>query len=181
MSTTVDDLDSASLMDERLLGEAQQSAQSDGNGEFTVTSDQDVSKAFRAIKAAEEKIESLEAEREREHDKIDEFYDPKVRNAEQTIEFLKAKIDGYIDSTEESVSTPHGKAYEVNRTKWEWADRDTLVQFAKAEYPDLVETSEKVSKNDLKSAIKDEWDAAHEDDPPVVKRKNQTSSRIYTT
>lgn len=177
MSTTVQDLESASLMDERLLDEARSS----DNGEFTVTSEQDVSKAFRAIKAAEDENEALREEMEQEIQKIKDFYEPKIDNNEQSIEFLKAKIDGFIDSTGESVSTPHGKAYEVNRTKWDYADDETLAAWAEQENPDLVEVERSVSKRDLKSYVKEEWDAAHEDDPPVVDRTNQTSSRIYTT
>jgi hypothetical protein len=178
MSTAVQDLDSASLMDERLLDRTQQE---DTDGEFTVTSEQDVSKAFRAIKAAEEKIESLEEEMEREIGAIKDFYNPKIDNAEQSIEFLKAKIQSYLDSTGESVSTPHGKAYEVNRTKWDYADDETLAAWAEQEHPDLVQVERSVSKRDLKSYVKDQWDEAHEDDPPVIERTTQTSSRIYTT
>lgn len=178
MSTTTanDDLSDASLMDERLLDDARAD-----DSQFTVTSDQDVSKAFRAIKAAEEKVQLLEAEKNREIEDIEEFYGTKIDNAKQSIAFLKGKIDSYIDSTGESISTPHGKAYEVNRTKWDYADDDTLAAWAEQENPDLVQTERSVSKRDLKSYIKETWDEQHEDDPPVVTRKNQTSSRIYTT
>jgi vacuolar-type H+-ATPase subunit I/STV1 len=176
MSTTVQDLEDASLMDERLLDDMQSD-----NGEFTVTSEQDVSTAFRAIKAAEDEIQQLEEEMEQEIQKIKDFYEPKIANNEDTIEFMKAKIDSFISSTSESVSTPHGKAYEVTRTTWDYADDNTLAAWAEQEDPDLVEVERSVSKRDLKSYVKETWDEKHEDDPPVVERDTKTSSRIYTT
>jgi len=173
MSTpTIED---ASLMDERLLD------RTDDEHGFTVRSKQDVSKAFRAIKAAEAEIDELKREMEKEIEAIKDFYEPKIRTREESIDFLEDKIISFQDSTGESISTPHGKAHTMTRTKWDWmGDRDDLVAFANAEFPDLVETEEKVSKNDLKKRIKEAWDEKHEDDPPIVERKTVESTHVYT-
>jgi phage host-nuclease inhibitor protein Gam len=173
MSTTV--IEDASLMDERLLD------RTDEDEGFTVRSEQDVSKAFRAIKAAESKIQQLEEEMDQEIQGIKDFYEPKIRNAKESIDYLEDKIVSFQNSTGDSISTPHGKAYTVNRTKWDWqVDRETLAAWAEQQHPDLVETKKKVSKNDLKSYVKDTWDERHEDDPSVVERKNVESTRVYT-
>jgi len=173
---TKDSLSNASLMDERLLDRAEED---DG---FDVSSEADAQKAFRAIKAAEQKIEQLTAQMEEQIDEIKDFYEPRIERQVETIAFLKAKITGFVESTGESVSVPSGKAHTTSRTKWDWqVSRDKLVQFAQAEYPDLVETTKKVSKRDLKSAIKDDWDQKYEDDPPVVERRQVESVRCYTT
>ena len=165
----------ASLMDERLLD------RTDDEDGFTVRSKQDVSKAFRAIKAAEQEIEALKEEMEEEIQAIKDFYEPKIHSQKESIDFLEDKIISFQDSTGESISTPHGKAHTVNRTKWDWIDdREDLVAFANAEYPDLVEMEMKVSKNDLKKRIKEAWDKKHEDDPPIVERKVVESTRVYT-
>jgi len=165
----------ASLMDERLLD------RTDGEEGFTIRSKQDVSKVFRAIKAAEQEIETLKEEMEEEIQTIKDFYEPKIRSREESIDFLEDKIISFQDSTGESISTPHGKAHTMTRTKWDWmGDRDDLVAFANAEFPDLVETEEKVSKNDLKKRIKEAWDEKHEDDPPIVERKTVESTHVYT-
>ena len=174
MSTqTIED---ASLMDERLLDRTD-----DKENGFTVRSKQDVSKAFRAIKAAEAEIDELVREMEKEIQAIKDFYEPKIRNAEESIDFLEDKIISFQDSTGESISTPHGKAYSVTRTKWDWkADRETLAAWAEQEDPDLVTTKKMVSKNDIKSYVKDTWDERHEDDPPILERKAVESTRVYT-
>jgi len=115
-------------------------------------------------------------------DEIKDFYEPRIERQEETIEFLKTKVTGFVESTGESVSVPAGKAHKTSRTKWDWSkDRDELVEFAKTVYPDIVKTTEKVSKNDLKRAIKDDWDENYVNDPPVVTRKNVESTRCYTT
>jgi hypothetical protein len=43
-----------------------------------------------------------------------------------------------------------------------------------------VTTEKKVSKNDIKSYVKDTWDERHEEDPPVVERRNVENTRVYT-
>jgi hypothetical protein len=162
-------------MDERLLD------RTDDEEGFTVRSKQEVSKAFRAIKAAEQEIETLKEEMEEEIQAIKDFYEPKIRSREESIDFLEDRIISFQNSTGESITTPHGKAYTVNRTKWAWkADRDTLAAWAEQENPDLVTTEKKVSKNDIKSYVKDTWDERHEDDPPIVERKTVESTRVYT-
>jgi len=168
-------IEGASLMDERLLD------RTDDEEGFTVRSKQEVSKAFRAIKAAEQEIETLKEEMEEEIQAIKDFYEPKIRSREKSIDFLEDKIISFQDSTGDSISTPHGKAYTVTRTKWDWADdRDTLAAWAEQERPDLVTTEKKVSKNDIKSYVKDTWDERYEDDPPIVERKTVESTRVYT-
>jgi len=168
-------IEDASLMDERLLD------RTDDEDGFTVRSKQDASKAFRAIKAAEAEIDELKREMEEEIQAIKDFYEPKIRSREESIDFLEDKIISFQDSTGESISTPHGKAYTVNRTKWDWTDdREDIVAFANAEYPGLVEMEMMVSKNDLKKCIKEMWDEKHEDDPPIVERKTVESTRVYT-
>jgi len=168
-------LEDVSLMDERLLD---RSSPDDG---FPVRSKQDASQAFRAMKAAEAKKETLKAEMEKEIQAIKDFYEPKIRSREESIDFLEDKIVCFQTSTGESISTPHGKAYSVSRTKWDWkADRDTLAAWAEQESPDLVTTEKKVSKNDIKSYVKDTWDERHEEDLPVVERRNVESTRVYT-
>ena len=173
MSTpTIED---ASLMDERLLN------RTDDEDGFTVRNKQEVSKAFRAIKAAEAEIDALKREMEEEIQAIKDFYEPKIRSREESIDFLEDKIISFQDSTGESISTPHGKAYTVNRTKWDWkTDRDTLAAWAEQENSDLVTTKKKVSKNDIKSYVKDTWDERYEDDPPIVERTTVESTRVYT-
>jgi len=168
-------IEDASLMDERLLDRI------DDEDGFPVRSKQDVSKAFRAIKAAEQEIKTLKEEMEKEIQAIKDFYEPKIRSREESIDFLEDKIISFQDSTGESITTPHGKAYTVTRTKWDWADdRDTLAAWAEQESPDLVTTEKKVSKNDIKSYVKDTWDERHEDDPPIVERRTVESTRVYT-
>ena len=173
MSTqTIED---ASLMDERLLD------RTDDEESFPVRSKQDVSKAFRAIKAAKAEIDDLKREMEEEIQAIKDFYRPKISSRKDSIRFLKDKIISFRDSTDESITTPHGKAYSVSRTKWDWkADRDTLAAWAEQEHPDLVTTEKKVSKNDIKSYVKDTWDERHEDDPPILARRTVESTRVYT-
>ena len=168
-------LEDVSLMDERLLD---RSSLDDG---FPVRSKQDASQAFRAMKAAEAKKETLKAEMEKEIQAIENFYEPKIDRQDESIEYLETQITSFQESTGESISTPHGKAYSVSRTKWDWkADRDTLAAWAEQESPDLVTTEKKVSKNDIKSYVKDTWDERHEEDPPVVERRNVENTRVYT-
>jgi hypothetical protein len=172
---SIQTIEDASLMDERLLDRI------DDEEGFTVRSKQGVSKAFRAIKAAEQEIENLKEEMEEEIQAIKDFYEPKIRSREESIDFLEDKIISFQDSTGESITTPHGKAYSVTRTKWDWkTDRDTLAAWAEQESPDLVTTEKKVSKNDIKSYVKDTWDERHEDDPPIVERRTVESTRVYT-
>jgi len=168
-------IEDRSLLDKRLLDDVQSD-----NGHFSIDDDADARRAFRAMKAAEHHKDQLEAERDEQIDEINDFYDPKVESQQQTIDFLKEKIQQFVRATGYTLSTPSGKAYTQTRTKWRWADRDDLVAFAEDQFPDLVQTSKTVSKNDLKQAIKDEWDAAHEDDPDVVQREAQQSVVCYT-
>ena len=162
-------------MDERLLD------RTDDEDGFTVRSKQDVSKAFRAIKAAEAEIDELKREMEEEIQAIKDFYEPKIQTREESIDFLEDKIISFQDSTGESISTPHGKAHTVTCTKWDWADdRDDLVTFANDEFPAIVKTEKKVSKNDLKKRIREWWDKKYEEDPPIVERTTVESTRVYT-
>ena len=166
-----------SLLDARLLDTIQHD---DDTNRFTVESEADARKAFRAIKAAESRQAQLEDERDDEIQTVKDFYNGRIKQQTDSIEFLKQKIQQFVRSTGETLSTPMGKAYTQKRTKWQWAERKDLIEWAKEHRPDLIQTQEKVSKNDLKKMVKDEWDKTHEDDPPFVKREARESVVCYT-
>jgi len=165
-------LEDRSLMDDRLLDTLK-----DDDQTFTVRSQQDAEKAFRAMKAAEAKKDQLQQEMEAHIQEIKDFYEPKIERQEESIEFLKGRITSFVESTGESVSTPSGKAHTTSRTKRNWGDEDAIEAFARKHVPEAVTTETKVSKRALWDAIKE-----REDVPANVASPEQvTTVRCYTT
>lgn len=138
------------LMSSDVLGDPEHEV--DG---ISVDSPADAERLFRAIRGLEGEIGALEDEKEQIIEQTEAFYDRKIESRQDRIEFLEAKISGFVQATGESIDTPSGRAYQQSRTKWDYASDDQIVAWAEEHAPHLVETEKNVSKTDLKSHIKE--------------------------
>jgi len=134
----------------------------EGEDGLRVDSPSDANRLFGAIKGLERKLERLHREVTEMHEDIDDFYQPKIKRTTEQIDYLKSKIEGYVQDTGESLSTPYGRCYSRTDTTYQWGDVDeeTLIAYARAHCPDAVQKKVWVNKNTIK-------DAADRDDFPV--------------
>lgn len=177
MTTRQQEAPDLSLFDEELIGSVQDE---DGPG-LTVDDVASAEKVLRAIGKIEEQLEALEEERFDMIDEINEFYDKKEGQLRDSLEYLRGQIEQYVHDTGKTISVPSGQAYERERTSWEYADDDEIVEWCEQKYPHLVETEKSVNKNNLKRTIKDDWDETHGEDPPIAQRSHDYSVIISTS
>jgi len=93
-----------------------------------LTNDAEVTSIIGAIKHINNKIEQLK-QAKRDHAN---FYSQRIQANEDTIAFLQARIERYLETKgESSIPTPLGTAFFVERDKVQWPDDDTLLEYAK--------------------------------------------------
>lgn len=142
-------------MEARVIEESALSmaAREEGEG-FIVSSHADANIALAAIRAAEEKIEKLEAERDDIVENTKAFYKKKVESQENGIEYLKGQLEKYVRAAGENVSVPNGRAYHMTTTRTEWADDEALIIFGKKRGIQ-PRVTEKPDKTAIKKHIKE--------------------------
>ena len=112
-----------------------------------LTSDAEVTKLLWVIQRIEGEIDSLK-ETKKQHK---EFYDAKIENAENQIDFLKGRIERYLHTKgEDKLATPNGTAYFSKRETYNYPNDDVLLEYAKANNLEY-----KVKEKPLKTPIKE--------------------------
>lgn len=117
-----------------------------GGSPETITSIAEMDSYLFLIRKKEEEKTELE----RRKKEAQAFYDERIDRQEQTIEFLTAKVQGFVRASgENSITTPTGRAGFRTRKKFRWGSTDDLLAFAKERGLEV-----KVTETPRKRAIK---------------------------
>lgn len=122
-----------------------------GDSPDTINSVAEMDTFLYVIKKKEEE----KAELERRKKEAQAFYDERIEQQQKTIEFLTARVQGFVQASgEKSITTPTGRAGFRTRKKFRWGSKEQLLEFAKARGLE-VKVVEKPRKRDIKRFFKE--------------------------